>query len=98
MYGAADGLVEAASFEKDRKKSLMYLKKAQDFYKINGNQQKGQQILKKYANKILEEGDNDSQLFALDIYQSLFDEVFEGDNYAWNPDIVNQFVTVLMKK
>lgn len=28
MYGAADGLVEAASFEKDRQKSLMYLKKA----------------------------------------------------------------------
>ena len=37
-------------------------------------------------------------MFALDIYQSLFDEVFDGDNYAWNPDIVNQFVIVLMKK
>jgi len=24
--------------------------------------------------------------------------VFEGDNYAWNPDIVTQFITVLMQK
>jgi hypothetical protein len=40
-YGAAEGLVEAAYLERDRQKSMMYLHKAQNFYKINGNANKG---------------------------------------------------------
>lgn len=98
-YGAAEGLVEAAYFEKNKQKSLEYLHRAQNFYKINGNANRGQQTLKQYANKLLEqEGNEEAQRFALDIYQSLFDEVFEGDNYAWNPDIVNQYLQILMQK
>lgn len=34
---------------------------------------------------------------ALDIYQSLFEEVFEGDNLMWNPDIVSDYTQLLMK-
>lgn len=34
----------------------------------------------------------------MDIYQSLFEEVFEDDNYAWNPDIVNQYIGLLIKR
>jgi hypothetical protein len=41
MYGAADGLVEAASMESNRQKALEFLHKAQNFYKINGNSNKG---------------------------------------------------------
>lgn len=36
--------------------------------------------------------------FALDIYQSLFEEVFDEDNLAWNPDIINSYIQLLMQK
>lgn len=37
LYGAAEGLAEAAFFETDKQKSFEYLKDAQGFYKIQGS-------------------------------------------------------------
>jgi len=34
---------------------------------------------------------------ALDIYESLYEELFDGDNFVWNPDIVSEYVSLLMK-
>ena len=25
-------------------------------------------------------------------------EIFDGDNYIWNPDIVNEYISLLMKR
>jgi len=35
---------------------------------------------------------------ALDIYESLYNEVFEGDNYIWNPEVVTEYIAVLIKE
>jgi tetratricopeptide (TPR) repeat protein len=36
-YGTAEALVEAAFLESNRNQALLYLKKAQNFYKIHGS-------------------------------------------------------------
>jgi hypothetical protein len=28
----------------------------------------------------------------------LYEEIFEDDNYAWNPDILNSYMQLLMEK
>ena len=98
-WSAGESLVEAAFLEKDKERSLEYLHRAQNFYKMNDTANRGQQTLKKYAQKLLEqEEDEEAQSFALNIFQSLFDEVFEGDNLAWNPDIITDYLKLLMQK
>ena len=96
-FGAAEGLMEAAFLEKDKRKSLDYLHLAQNYYKIQGSSNKGQESLKKFAQKMLDSEDPEAQQFALNIFQKLFEEVFEGDNFLWNPDIVNEYIQLLMK-
>ena len=34
----------------------------------------------------------------MEIYELLFEEAFEGDNFIWNPEIVHEYVSLLMKK
>lgn len=99
MYGAAEGLAEAAMLETDKHKSLELLKQAQNFHKIQGTNNQGTNALKKFAQKILENSDSnpDSVQFALGIYEMLFEEAFEGDNFVWNPEVVHEYVSLLMK-
>lgn len=33
----------------------------------------------------------------LDIYESLFKDIFEGDNLLWNQDLVTEYIAILMK-
>ncbi|CDW78605.1 gamma-soluble nsf attachment protein [Stylonychia lemnae] len=97
FYGAAEGLAEAALFEKDKRKSFELLKQAQNFFKIQGAANQGTNFLKKFGQKLIESDDPESQNFALDIYETLFEEAFEGDNFVWNPDVVTDYVQILMK-
>ena len=99
VYGAAEGLAEAAFLESDKKKSLELLKQAQNFHKIQGTNNQGMNALKKFAQKILDNSDShtDAVEFALEIYEMLFEEAFEGDNFIWNPEVVHEYVSLLMK-
>lgn len=53
--------------------------------------------MKKFAVKLLESDSEAHKILALDIYKGLFEEVFEGDNFLWNSDIVHEYVNLLMK-
>lgn len=47
---------------------------------------------------MIESDDSEHQAFGEEIYGMLFEEIFENDSLlVWNPDIVNEYVSVLMK-
>ena len=68
FYGAAEGLAEAAFLEPNKQLSKEYLLKAQNYYKIQGVSQKGQADLKKFAQKLLDNGGDEQVQLALEIY------------------------------
>ncbi len=60
-----------------------------NFYKIHGAANKGQSSMKTFARKLLESDDKRDMGFK--IYEQIYEEVFEGDNYMYNPDIVSEY-------
>ena len=53
--------------------------------------------MKKFARKLLDSEEPAQKSLALAIYKDLFEEVFEGDNFLWNPEIVPEYTELLVK-
>ena len=53
--------------------------------------------MKKFANKLIESENEEEEHFGAEIYEMLFNEALEGDNFIWHPDIVSDYVSILVK-
>lgn len=46
---------------------------------------------------MLDSDDEDKRRKGLDIYESLFRDIFEGDNLLWNQDLITEYIGILIK-
>jgi hypothetical protein len=53
--------------------------------------------MKKFAAKLIDSDSNEEQEFGEEIYEMLFNEALEGDAFIWNPDVVSDYVSILVK-
>jgi hypothetical protein len=65
------------------------LRKAANFYKIQGNQHKAVEGLKRLAEQLISGGHKEA---AIEVYSTIFAEIFEGDNYVYYPESVTDFI------
>lgn len=99
MTGAAEGLQEAAFCSKDYDMSIQLLTKADECYKIGGYADRGLTLMKRFAKELLEKENEAATKKAMEVYEThLMEQVFEGDNYLLNPDIIEGYVKLQIEQ
>ena len=98
LLGAAEGLNEAAFLTDDRKQALKWLQQADEFYKIQGQSERGLTQMKRLAQQLLDKDTPEADAEALKLYSLLFEQVFQNDNYLFNSDIIDTFYKLQLKQ
>ena len=80
----------------DTMKTLALIKKSSEMYCINGTSSKGQAALRQFARDCVKEPDKIP--LAIEIYGSLFTDLFTDENYLYGSDLIEEYITLLLNE
>jgi len=95
---AAEAQSDAAFLSKDAREAISLLRKADMNFKISGQSNRGVTLMKRYAQQQVDEETPEGDENALQVYTSLFEEIFNDDNYLLNGDMIDQYIKITCKK
>lgn len=98
-HQAADGYAEAARLLPDNqwKQSMQYFKQADVYYKMQGYDDRGFILMKRYAQSLCDSENQESIDAGLEIYKELWPMLFENEMMTMNYDMLETYIKELAK-